>query len=181
MLFHMSFPHIYSVSSTYHTYTHTMNVDENEVISITGEQVLLALENGVSQVEAMEGRFPCVDGIRFEFDPRKKPFSRINADSVYVRDCPYKRKGRSKIRGEDMSHRQSRRLSALNSLRELILEVEEEESFLPGYSRLDMNRYYSVVSNVYLTSGKVRNSCQLVLVYSGHVASLIFIQLRLIT
>ena len=180
MLFHMSFPHIYSVSSTYHTYTHTMNVDENEVISITGEQVLLALENGVSQVEAMEGRFPCVDGIRFEFDPRKKPFSRINADSVYVRDCPYKRKGRSKIRGED-TMRQSRRLSALNSLRELILEVEEEESILPGYSRLDMNRYYSVVSNVYLTSGKVRNSCQLVLVYSGHVASFIFIQLRLIT
>ena len=145
------------MSSTINT-IHAMNVDENKVISITGKDVLLALENGVSQVEAMEGRFPCVDGIRFEFDPRKEPFSRINADSVYVRDCPYKQKGRSKIRGEDMSRRQSRRLSALNSLRELIIEVEEEESILPGYSRLDLNMYYSVVSNVYLTSGKVRNS-----------------------
>ncbi len=33
--------------------------DETMVVSITGEKVLLALENGVSQYPAMEGRFPC--------------------------------------------------------------------------------------------------------------------------
>lgn len=35
---------------------------------VTGEQLLAALENGVSQVEDVKGRFPQVSGLRFSFD-----------------------------------------------------------------------------------------------------------------
>ena len=36
-----------------------MQSDEIMVIEVTAERLLLALENGVSQYPAMEGRFPC--------------------------------------------------------------------------------------------------------------------------
>ena len=59
--------------------------DSMEVVEITGEQLLQVLENGVSQYPAMEGRFPCVDGIRFAFDPSQAAGSRIVDGSVTVR------------------------------------------------------------------------------------------------
>mmetsp|Transcript_16428 Transcript_16428/g.34337 ORF Transcript_16428/g.34337 Transcript_16428/m.34337 type:complete len:379 (+) Transcript_16428:91-1227(+) len=40
--------------------------DETMVISISGEKVLLALENGVCQYPAMEGRFPCASLLDLE-------------------------------------------------------------------------------------------------------------------
>eukprot|EP01120_Amphizonella_sp_Union-15-10_P013848 TRINITY_DN6532_c0_g1_i1.p1 TRINITY_DN6532_c0_g1~~TRINITY_DN6532_c0_g1_i1.p1 ORF type:complete len:504 (-),score=98.41 TRINITY_DN6532_c0_g1_i1:161-1672(-) len=39
------------------------------VIKVTGKDLRLALENGVSQYPKHEGRFPQVAGIKFEFDP----------------------------------------------------------------------------------------------------------------
>ncbi|KAH7376870.1 flagellar associated protein [Plectosphaerella cucumerina] len=47
-------------------------------IRVTGKQVWDALENGVSQYPAQEGRFPQVSNIEFEFDPSRAPDSRLN-------------------------------------------------------------------------------------------------------
>ena len=38
---------------------------------VTGEQLLTAIENGVSEVEDVAGRFPQVSGMRYTFDPSK--------------------------------------------------------------------------------------------------------------
>jgi len=46
-------------------------------VDLTGAQVVSALENGVSAVENTEGRFPQVAGIRFTWDPKSPPGSRI--------------------------------------------------------------------------------------------------------
>ncbi|XP_065915509.1 5'-nucleotidase-like [Dysidea avara] len=54
------------------------------LLSITGDHLLLALENGVSQYPRLEGRFPQVSGIRFTFDPDQPSGKRIINDSVYV-------------------------------------------------------------------------------------------------
>ncbi|AHD09937.1 bifunctional metallophosphatase/5'-nucleotidase [Phaeobacter gallaeciensis] len=40
---------------------------------ITGEEVIAALENGVSQVEEIKGRFPQVAGLKFTWDPSVAP------------------------------------------------------------------------------------------------------------
>ncbi|AXT33860.1 multifunctional 2',3'-cyclic-nucleotide 2'-phosphodiesterase/5'-nucleotidase/3'-nucleotidase [Phaeobacter sp. LSS9] len=40
---------------------------------ITGEEVIAALENGVSQVEEIKGRFPQVAGLKFTWDPKVAP------------------------------------------------------------------------------------------------------------
>lgn len=40
---------------------------------ITGQQVIDALENGVSQVEEVKGRFPQVAGLKFTWDPSVAP------------------------------------------------------------------------------------------------------------
>lgn len=47
------------------------------VVRITGEQVKAALENGVAGLPKCEGKFPCVSGVKFEFDSTKEPYSRI--------------------------------------------------------------------------------------------------------
>jgi 2',3'-cyclic-nucleotide 2'-phosphodiesterase (5'-nucleotidase family) len=47
------------------------------LIEVTGEQVLAALENGVSQVEQVGGRFPQVSGLAFEYDKAKPALSRV--------------------------------------------------------------------------------------------------------
>jgi len=56
--------------------------------NLTGEQIISALENGVSQVEGVQGRFPQVAGLRFTWDPEAEPGSRIvsvevEKDGVY--------------------------------------------------------------------------------------------------
>ncbi|GAB4813881.1 hypothetical protein N2152v2_000927 [Parachlorella kessleri] len=63
-------------------------MDETCVIEVTGRQLLAALENGVSQYPALEGRFPQVSGIDFAFDPSKPPRSRVEAPSVMVNGTP---------------------------------------------------------------------------------------------
>lgn len=46
-------------------------------LELTGAQVIAALENGVSQVQEAGGRFPQVSGLRFSYDPRAEPGSRV--------------------------------------------------------------------------------------------------------
>jgi hypothetical protein len=52
------------------------------VIRVTGQAIWDALENAVSQYPALEGRFPQVSNIKFEFDDRKLPGSRIASASI---------------------------------------------------------------------------------------------------
>jgi len=51
---------------------------------VSGQTIVEALENGVSQVEEGAGRFPQVSGLRFTWDPAGEPGNRIR--SVEVRD-----------------------------------------------------------------------------------------------
>lgn len=44
---------------------------------LRGSDVIKALENGVSQVESGAGRFPQVGGMRYTFDPQRRPGNRI--------------------------------------------------------------------------------------------------------
>ena len=52
------------------------------LIELSGNDLLAALENGVSQIEDGAGRFPQVSGMTFTFDPAKPPGSRIVAVQV---------------------------------------------------------------------------------------------------
>ncbi len=54
------------------------------VLSLTGEQILAALENGVSQVENVAGRFPHVAGLRFTWDPTNPPGQRIVTAEIWT-------------------------------------------------------------------------------------------------
>ena len=56
------------------------------VQELSGEEVLAALENGVSKYPAFDGRFPLVSGIRFTFDAKQPAGNRIVRNSVYVKD-----------------------------------------------------------------------------------------------
>ena len=48
------------------------------VVSVTGEALVKALENGVSKYPALEGRFPQVSGLSFAFDPAKAAGGRVS-------------------------------------------------------------------------------------------------------
>jgi 5'-nucleotidase len=65
--------------------------DEVVVIGISGERLLAALENGVSQVPKAEGRFPLISGIRFAYDAAAPPGQRVVASSVLVCGAPLDR------------------------------------------------------------------------------------------
>lgn len=47
------------------------------MVEITGKDVKDALENGVSQVDNRAGRFPQVSGMKFTYDPKAAPGSRV--------------------------------------------------------------------------------------------------------
>eukprot|EP00961_Rhodomonas_salina_P018973 255655-Rhodomonas_salina.1 len=63
-------------------------LDELCVLQMTGAQLLEALENGVSMYPKLEGRFPCVSGIRFEFDAAMPPTNRIIPGTLQVGERP---------------------------------------------------------------------------------------------
>lgn len=66
-------------------------IDSLIVLSASGDQVLQALENGVSQYPKLEGRFPQVSGVTFAFDPKKPPGQRIDPQFVRIGDEPLDR------------------------------------------------------------------------------------------
>jgi 5'-nucleotidase len=49
---------------------------------LSGEAVVAALENGLSQVEEGAGRFPQVAGLRYVWDPKAEPGSRVRSVEV---------------------------------------------------------------------------------------------------
>jgi 5'-nucleotidase / UDP-sugar diphosphatase len=49
---------------------------------LTGADILAAIENGLSQIEAGAGRFPQVSGMKFSFDKTKPPGSRVVSAEV---------------------------------------------------------------------------------------------------
>ena len=51
--------------------------DQMVALSVTGDQLLQALENGVSRAGQRDGRFPQVSGLSFVFDPDSPPGRRI--------------------------------------------------------------------------------------------------------
>jgi len=59
-------------------------MDALVLVSVDGEQLHKALENGVSQWPKLEGRFPQVSGIRFAFDPSLPAGCRVNPADVKV-------------------------------------------------------------------------------------------------
>ena len=63
-------------------------LDELCVLGLTGTQLHLALENGVSQYPKLEGRWPCVSGVSFEYDCTKPGGSRIDPASITVNGDP---------------------------------------------------------------------------------------------
>jgi len=52
------------------------------VITIRVDSLLAALENGVSRVEDINGRFPQIAGIEFSFDPSLPPFERVQSAAI---------------------------------------------------------------------------------------------------
>ncbi|XP_022779638.1 5'-nucleotidase-like isoform X2 [Stylophora pistillata] len=67
------------------------------VLELTGDQILEALENGVSQWPKLEGRFPQVAGMKFSFNPDKDPGCRILEDSVSIDNEPLVKDKRYKV------------------------------------------------------------------------------------
>jgi 2',3'-cyclic-nucleotide 2'-phosphodiesterase (5'-nucleotidase family) len=55
-----------------------------QLVEVTGSQLLAALENGVSMVEQGEGRFPQVAGLRFSWNPKGQPGSRIQSVEIKI-------------------------------------------------------------------------------------------------
>jgi 2',3'-cyclic-nucleotide 2'-phosphodiesterase/3'-nucleotidase len=51
--------------------------NELTVLEVSGETLRAALENGVSEVERLSGRFPQVSGMQFTYDPSNEAGSRI--------------------------------------------------------------------------------------------------------
>lgn len=123
--------------------------DECKVVELTGAQVLKALENGVSAFPNMEGRFPCIHGVRFEFDPLQPAGSRVVPGSAYILDREnritgknMKRKNKIHIRGQ-----------AVNEA------VDKSEDTSKGFQPLDLEETYSLCSIAYLLSGKDGYDC----------------------
>ena len=53
---------------------------------LSGQDILDALENGVSMYPKLEGRFPQVAGISFAFDPRQPAGKRVDPQLVRIGD-----------------------------------------------------------------------------------------------
>jgi 5'-nucleotidase len=60
-------------------------LDPMVVLELNATQLLEVLENGVSQWPALEGRFPCVSGVTFDFKTSAPSGSRVVKESVLVR------------------------------------------------------------------------------------------------
>ncbi|OAA46099.1 5'-nucleotidase [Metarhizium rileyi] len=56
-------------------------------LKVKGQAIWDALENGVSTYPALEGRFPQVSNIVFEFDPSREPGKRLNFLQIGGRPC----------------------------------------------------------------------------------------------
>lgn len=94
-------------------------------------------------------RFPCVDGVRFTFDPSKPPGNRVVPGSVCVRSKPLAPKRHTIIRGAKI-HKSDKSEAEVDGVKQLSLD----DSDVPNFCPLDVNRKYSVASIEYLIKGK---------------------------
>eukprot|EP00581_Thalassiosira_minuscula_P015309 CAMPEP_0183720282 /NCGR_PEP_ID=MMETSP0737-20130205/12943_1 /TAXON_ID=385413 /ORGANISM="Thalassiosira miniscula, Strain CCMP1093" /LENGTH=564 /DNA_ID=CAMNT_0025950127 /DNA_START=41 /DNA_END=1735 /DNA_ORIENTATION=- len=118
---------------------------ELSVIEVTAEILLQALENGVSKYPAMEGRFPCVDGVRFAFDPTKPAGSRVVPGSVYMRDKTLVKKRHTLFRGQQIAI----------APEDVETKSEQLNGTAPkGYSPLDLGKTYKLVTRAFCAEGK---------------------------
>lgn len=69
-------------------------LDELCVLALSGQELLAALENGVSMWPKLEGRFLAVSGVRFAFDGAKPAGSRVDVSSLRVNGEPLELSGR---------------------------------------------------------------------------------------
>ena len=60
--------------------------DGLETREITGQILLDILQSAVSAYPKYEGRFPCVSGFKFSFDPSKAPGERVLPESLLMTD-----------------------------------------------------------------------------------------------
>lgn len=58
--------------------------DDVVVKRVTGSQILKGLETCVSMYPNLAGRYSALSGLAFEWDSSKKPFERVNNDSVRI-------------------------------------------------------------------------------------------------
>ena len=65
------------------------------LLRVTGQAIWDALENGVSLYPALEGRFPQVSGIEFEFDPSRESGKRVI--SLLINGEPYEPEKKYKL------------------------------------------------------------------------------------
>ena len=121
-------------------------IDGHMVVEVTAERIIHALENGVSRYPSADGRFPCIDGLRFAFDPLKPAGSRVDVSSVYIRDRAMVKKRTTVMRGKNLDFK----IMPSN-----ITDSSGEGGAPDGYSKLDSNRTYSMVSHAFLIAGKV--------------------------
>jgi 5'-nucleotidase/UDP-sugar diphosphatase len=69
------------------------------LVEISGADILAALENGLSQVENRQGRFPQVSGMVVTYDPRQPAGARVT--SVTIDGKPLDKLARYKVGSND--------------------------------------------------------------------------------
>lgn len=104
-------------------------------------------------------RFPCVDGVRFTFDPTKPPGNRVVLGSVVVREKPLVPKRHTIIRGTKINMQYDDEVETDAEKREV--EIGDFSETPTGYCPLDLCRFYDVASIEYLLKGKVMQYSQL--------------------
>ncbi|OON14249.1 5'-nucleotidase protein, partial [Opisthorchis viverrini] len=114
-------------------------LDPMVVLQATGKQIYEALENGVSQYPKHEGRFPIVSGVRFAFDPRKPPGSRIPLSSVTIQNKPLNLKAKHKL---CVKHYMANGRDGYDMLRECPVLVDDEDG--PILSTLIQNYFRTI-------------------------------------
>ncbi len=63
--------------------------DASVLLEVTGADLLAAIEHGLAQVEEAKGTLLQVSGIRFTYDPAKKPGARVLTQSLTVGGKPW--------------------------------------------------------------------------------------------
>lgn len=59
-------------------------IDQMVILKVPGQKLHRLMENSVSAWPSYEGKFPSVSGIRFEFDPSKPAWERIDKNDLYI-------------------------------------------------------------------------------------------------
>ena len=147
--------------------------DETVVVQMSGADLLLALENGVSQYPRLDGRWPCISHMRFAFDPEQPAGKRVIAGSVYVASAAAASAAARRYKAAEAAAAQSAAAPAAKAKKEkkdkakpakallapaaaeAAVDVSAADEGVPaGYVPLDMTAHYTVATKEYLSHGK---------------------------